>query len=315
MKQSPYFKHAELMIRVLPYVMKQRCFALKGGTAINFFFHDLPRLSVDIDLTYLPLESRDDTLRGIETALMTIAKNLEQALPQVRVRTHSLENPRRISKLTVLWGDANIKVEPNEVFRGTVYPVEERELVPHAKELFRTSLSVQSLSIADLYGGKFCAALDRQHPRDLFDLKMLFDEGGITDEIRKAFLVYLASGNRPMHELLHPNPQDADEMQAVFDDDFKGMTLVPVTLPELITARDRLHAYIKTHLQPDEKRFLLSMKEGNPQWDSLGIPGLVKLPGLQWKLANILKMSKSRSARMTAELKKALNVEGPPTNL
>jgi predicted nucleotidyltransferase component of viral defense system len=204
MKESPYFKDADLMVRVLPYVMKQRCFALKGGTAINLFIQDMPRLSVDIDLTYLPIESREDTLRGIESALKNIARDIEQALPQVSIRMHHMEKPRRISKLTILWGEAKVKVEPNEVFRATVFPVVERELAPRAKELFRTALSVPVISTPDLYGGKCCAALDRQHPRDLFDLKILFEHGGITDEMRKAFVVYLASSNRPMHELLHP---------------------------------------------------------------------------------------------------------------
>ena len=58
MNNSPYFKQAQLMLRVIPHVAAETCFALKGGTAINLFLRDMPRLSVDIDLTYLPLEPR-----------------------------------------------------------------------------------------------------------------------------------------------------------------------------------------------------------------------------------------------------------------
>jgi hypothetical protein len=46
------------LIRVLPSIAEEACFALKGGTAINLFVRDMPRLSVDIDLTYLPVQPR-----------------------------------------------------------------------------------------------------------------------------------------------------------------------------------------------------------------------------------------------------------------
>ena len=64
-KNSQYYKQVSLLISVLPYVAKEKCFALKGGTAINLFIRDFPRLSVDIDLTYLPLELRPDALKNI----------------------------------------------------------------------------------------------------------------------------------------------------------------------------------------------------------------------------------------------------------
>ena len=51
-----YRNQAQLLVDVLPYVAQQEVFALKGGTAINLFHRDLPRLSVDIDLTYLPVQ-------------------------------------------------------------------------------------------------------------------------------------------------------------------------------------------------------------------------------------------------------------------
>jgi predicted nucleotidyltransferase component of viral defense system len=59
MKDTVFFRQAELLLRILPLIYKEYVFALKGGTAINFFVRDLLRLSVDIDLTYLPLKNRD----------------------------------------------------------------------------------------------------------------------------------------------------------------------------------------------------------------------------------------------------------------
>ena len=68
-KDTVFFRQAELLLRVLPFVNEEKIFALKGGTAINFFFRDLPRLSIDIDLTYLPINDRETALTDIEKAL------------------------------------------------------------------------------------------------------------------------------------------------------------------------------------------------------------------------------------------------------
>lgn len=82
MKDTPFFKQADLLIQVMPFVNAEECFALKGGTAINFFVRDFPRLSVDIDLVYLPVEDRPTTLRGIDAALQRIAaKSAAACLP------------------------------------------------------------------------------------------------------------------------------------------------------------------------------------------------------------------------------------------
>ncbi len=86
MKNSSFYPQADLLVQVLPYVHTEACFALKGGTAINFFVRDFPRLSVDIDLVYLPVEDRAATLRGINAALERIAARVRRALPGVQVR-------------------------------------------------------------------------------------------------------------------------------------------------------------------------------------------------------------------------------------
>jgi hypothetical protein len=81
MKNSPYFKQAQLMLRVMPHIGAEKCFALKGGTAINFFVRDMSRLSVDIDLTYLPLEPRGVTLVNIGEALQRVAAAIRKSVP------------------------------------------------------------------------------------------------------------------------------------------------------------------------------------------------------------------------------------------
>jgi len=143
------------------------------------------------------------------------------------------------------------------------------------------------VSLPDLYGGKLCAALDRQHPRDLFDVHGLFQNEGITDDIRRAFVVFLASHDRPMSELLTPNRKD---LKKVFADQFEGMTLDPLPLAALENARERLIEQINADLTTAEREFLLSIKRLEPKWELLGLPGIERLPGPQWKLYNLRKM-------------------------
>ena len=72
-----YRKQVALMVKALPHVAKEDCFALKGGTAINLFIRNLPRLSVDIDLTYLPVAGRSHSLSEIDTALKRIGQSIQ----------------------------------------------------------------------------------------------------------------------------------------------------------------------------------------------------------------------------------------------
>ncbi len=306
MKDSPYFKQAELMLRAIPHVAAEACFALKGGTAINLFVRDMPRLSVDIDLAYLPVdEARDTALKNMSDALGRVAASIKKTITGVKVQESRAQKPERVTRLIVATGQARIKIEPNEVIRGSVFPAEDRELTRGAEDLFELSVTAQTLSIADLYGGKLCAALDRQHPRDLFDVKFLLENEGITDQIRKAFVVYLASHNRPIHELLDPNRKN---VRRIYENEFAGMPIQDVVYEDLIAARDVLIETLRKELTDDEKTFLVSLKAGKPNWSSMTIGGIEKLPGIQWKLANIQKIGAKKRAQLLAKLKKTLDL-------
>jgi predicted nucleotidyltransferase component of viral defense system len=294
-----------LMLRVIPHVAAENCFALKGGTAINLFVRNMPRLSVDIDLAYLPGEEpREAALQAINDALIRVAAAIKKAIPGAKVQETRAREPDRVCKLVVATGRTRIKVEPNEVLRGAVFPAQERELTPRAEELFELAVSVHTLSLPDLYGGKICAALDRQHPRDLFDIKILLETEGITDEIRKAFVVYLASHDRPMSELLDPVRKD---IRRIYENEFTGMAVVEVAYEELIGARETLIETIKRQLTDAEKTFLLALKAGDPQWGLLGIEGIDKLPAVQWKLRNLRRMEMRKHDEALAKLKAVLN--------
>lgn len=306
MKDSPYFKQAELMLKTLPHVAAEICFALKGGTAINLFVRDMPRLSVDIDLTYLPVdEQRDNALKNMSDALARIAGDIKKAIASTRVQESRGQSRERVTKLIVSAGPTRIKIEPNEVIRGSVYPTEERDLTPRAEELFELSVTAQTLSLADLYGGKLCAALDRQHPRDLFDVKLLLDNEGITAEIRKAFVVYLASHDRPIHELLDPAPKN---IRLIYENEFAGMTVDSVSYEDLIAARDTLIETLRKELTSGEREFLVSLKAGEPKWNSIGIEGIENLPAIQWKLMNIKKISEKKQKELLEKLRRVLGM-------
>ncbi len=297
MKDSPFFKQADLLVQMLPFVNAETCFALKGGTAINFFVRNFPRLSVDIDLVYVPVEDRAASLRGIDGALKRIAAKIRRSMPAAQVMERKLAAESSVVKLTVRVPNlGEVKIEPNTVLRGVVHPTTERTLVARAVEVFGRSATMQTVSLPELYGGKLCAALDRQHPRDLFDVHGLLQAEGITDEIRRAFVIYLASHDRPMSELLTPNRQN---LKQVFADQFEGMTLDPVPLTVLEKTREQLIEYINSSLTSAEREFLLSVKRLEPKWDLLGIPGIERLPGVQWKLYNLRKMTPAK--RLAAE--------------
>jgi hypothetical protein len=121
--------------------------------------------------------------------------------------------------------------------RGTVHPVRTASLTPNARETLQADLEIPVVSLEDVYGGKLVAAMDRQHPRDLFDVLQLFAHEGITAGIRRAFVVYLASHNRPVHEVLFPSPRD---IRQEFEHNFTGMTAEPVELDALLATRERL---------------------------------------------------------------------------
>ena len=162
------------------------------------------------------------------------------------------------------------------------------------------------VSFPDLYGGKIVAALDRQHPRDLFDVRDLFAKEGIDDKTRKAFIVYLLSHDRPMAEVLAPQRLD---ISAEYQRGFEGMVDEPVTLDELLKAREDLIAEIVGRMPEQHKRFLISVKRGEPDWALLDLPGAEDLPAVQWKLQNLAKLSDEKRAQLLKGLNAALQIK------
>lgn len=294
-----FLAQSRLVIDVLPFIAEEKIFALKGGTAINFFIRDLPRLSVDIDLTYCPIESRDATLKKSNEAFDRIIDKLKSRLG-VHIVLQRDKKGEFVAKIDVQSKHAQIKIEPNFVFRGTIYPINEMQAQPKVSEILERTVKMQVLSIEDLYAGKLCATLNRQHPRDLFDMQLLLNNEGLSIEMRKAFVVYLASDSRPINELLNPNLQD---FSSIYASEFSGMTNLVVDTKELIKVRDHICKNIVSMLSDNEKRFLLSLVQQEPKWELLSLPVDVKeLPGIKYKIINLERMEHKKRKQYVDKL-------------
>lgn len=305
MIDNAYFKQAELLLRVLPLVDQEAVFALKGGTAINFFVRDLPRVSVDIDLAYLPIGDRDFALREISDTLVRIGRNVESRIPGTKIISKKIKGSDLWSGCSIRREDATIKIEPNPVIRGSIFPPERRTLSPSAQRVFELSMECRTLSENELYAGKICAALDRQHPRDLFDVLMLLRERTFSDAMRKAFIVYLISHDRPMVEILDPGFVN---IRPVFESEFLDMASEELACEDLEKTRENLVSMIARELTLPERQFIVSVKQGAPQWDLIGLEGVQNLPAVQWKLLNIGRMAPAKHQQALRKLRDYLDV-------
>lgn len=285
MARERYAAQADLLVRAIPVVADEAAFALKGGTAINLFYRDMPRLSVDIDLTYVPLDDRATALAAINSAFDRMVERANGTL-------HGVE-ARRIAgggdgdtRLLLRGRDAEVKIEVSPVIRGTVAPPRIMRVTDAVEEAFGFA-EMPVVAFEDLYAGKLCAALDRQHPRDLYDVELLYKNEGLTDDLFRAFLVYAACSPRPLHEIIDPNMIEIDR---AFAQEFDGMTVEHVSLARLLAVRERLIQDVRARITVPAAEFLLSVHDGDPKFELIGLPAAANLPAIRWKLINLEKL-------------------------
>ncbi len=291
-----YIDTVRLLIAIAPAVFASGRFAMKGGTALNLFVQEMPRLSVDIDLVVV--DHRPDR----QTALQAIALELAAVQAELAGKGYRAHLPTSAEgddvKLVVSNEAAQVKVEVNFVFRGTVLPPETRSLVATAQELFTTDLAVPVLATPELYGSKLVAAMDRQHPRDIFDVMHMLSHFGWQASFVDCFVVYLAGHNRPVHEVLFPKTKP---LEPAFTNEFAGMTRDTVELDALTQVQGRLLQELPQQLTPAHRDFLLSLVQGAPAWELMPMQHLRELPALKWKLTNLAKLQKSSAKRFAAQ--------------
>lgn len=296
MMDKSYIDTVRLLLESVPAIFVHPHFAMKGGTAINLFVQDMPRLSVDVDVVY------SDHTTPRKDALKAISDGLEQARKQlVKFGLEAEVSPTKAGdeiKLFIRRGRLQVKVEVNHVFRGTVLPVETRALNEEAKRIFTTDLSAPVLAPAELYGSKLVAAMDRQHPRDIFDVRGLYETTGLTADVIECFVCYLAGHNRPVHEVLFSNDT---ELSAPFENEFVGMTQNPISLAELQKVRAKLKKELPAKLTAKQQQFLIGLVSGEPDWQLMKCPHLQKLSAIQWKLQNLARLKKSNPKKFAQQ--------------
>jgi predicted nucleotidyltransferase component of viral defense system len=283
MINQTYRSQVQLLLLILPYVAVEKDLALKGGTAINMFVWNMPRLSVDLDLTYTGFEDRDIALTNIAESLLRIKARIIKNITgiQVEVKKSSVDQEE---KLICKHQNTQVKIEINTIMRGIIKPTPILPVAQDVQKEFGLFADMSIVSQGELFRGKVCAALDRQHPRDLFDIYCLLEAGGITEEIKHGFIMALLSHPRAIHEMLQPNFHN---QEIVFINQFQGMTIKPFTYKDFEDTRRTLVTTIHNLLTDEDKEFLLSFKSGTPKWELSGIDNLQVLPAIKWKLLNI----------------------------
>lgn len=282
-----YRRQVALLIRVMPIVFKIKDFAVHGGTAINLFHRNLTRYSVDIDVTYIPLEDRNTSLTNINLHLSALKTAIEKAIPGIRV----IHKPD-VWKLQCTKDGTTIKIEVNGTKRGIIGSVEKIQLCEKVKEEFGMSCFANLVSWSQLYGGKIAAALSRQHPRDLFDCR------GITaDEfnaVKNGFMLCLLGSDKPIIESLNPNLIDQTD---ALDNQFNGMTDETFSYEDYQKARENLVKIVNQSMTQEDQEFLISFEAGNPDWNRCCAGDLSRFPSVKWKLRNITKLQSTNPAK------------------
>lgn len=295
-----YRAQVDLLLQLIPLVAKEKCFALKGGTAINMFIWNMPRLSVDIDLTYIPFDNRTDALSHISNALIRIKEKAELLIPNAQVKPVPQSDGQE-AKLLCQSPNAQVKIEVNTIMRGHIFPMTVMDVSSVVEEEFGRFASIQVISQEELFGGKICAALDRQHPRDLFDVSQLFANSLFSNEIKLGFIMAVLSSPRPLHEILSPTLLNQREL---FTTQFSGMTERPFTYDDFEEARSRLIQTIHQYLTDQDREFLLSFKNGAPNWALYPIDELSNLPAIRWKQMNIQNLKTKNPNKHQQQLNK-----------
>ena len=275
-----YRRQVTLLIRIMPSVFRIKDFAVHGGTAINLFYKNMPRYSVDIDLTYIPITDRRTSIDVINTHLTQLKQMIERTVPGIKV-VHKPD----VLKLQCSYEGAMVKIEVNGTKRGIIGATGDHMLCARAQNEFQMGCKARIVSFSQLYGGKITAALSRQHPRDLFDCKYM--EIDNFKDVKDGFMLCLLGSDKPIIESLRPNSIDQTE---ALEKQFAGMSDVPFSYADYEDARINLVKMVNDNLDSADKDFLLSFEVGNPIWNLCCAGDLSAYPSVRWKQQNIIKL-------------------------
>ncbi|MFA5973288.1 MAG: nucleotidyl transferase AbiEii/AbiGii toxin family protein [Lentimicrobiaceae bacterium] len=295
-----FYKQADLLIRIIPEISREKDVALHGGLAINLFYNEMPRLSVDIDLTFLPTGPRDADLTMIISICNRIKERLLQTIPGIKIKENNEDKEEY--KLFCSLGNAEVKVEVNTINRGVYSNTNLLPLCKKAQQIFKRFCDIQVVPAGQLFGGKIVAALDRQHPRDLYDVKQMMETIGYTDAIAEGFLFCLLSSKRPFYEILHPSLLDH---RATLASQFNGMTDEVFSYEMYESTRLQLIKDVILHMSNESRDLLINFSSGQPEWHHYDYG---RFPGIQWKLQNIRRLKEENPSKHEFQLNELKNI-------
>lgn len=297
-KQDEPCQKVQLLSQILPVVAEQTEFAIKGGTAINLFYQDFPRYSVDIDLTYLPQEDWDTSLKQIAGALESIGKKIKRNFSGISVRKIS-GGGNLDSRILVSNSIADVKIEVSPVARNTLFPPSNIRVKDTFKQKF-SDVCMFVVNYDEVYANKFSATLDRCLPRDLFDVKIFFESDHMSDLLFRVSLVYLLCSRRPIHELLSPSKKNIEENYIGFE----SMMRKHVGLDDLYLAKDMLVKSLRERLNSISMKFLEDFHLCKPDFSLIGLPQAENLPAIRWKLLNLEKLRRQSPEKHVLQLER-----------
>ena len=207
------------------------------------------------------------------------------------------------SKLLCEFHGMQVKIEVNQTKRGIVggdllrMPVCDR-----VQEEFGLYCEADIVPLTLLYGGKIAAALSRQHPRDMFDVKYMEYP---FENTREGLLFCLLSGDRPIHESFAPRMIDQHD---ALERQFAGMTEMPFTYEDFAQTRARLVNDVNSLMTLQDKRFLICFESAEPDWDNFEFSYFRDFPSVKWKLLNLCRLKKQNSGKLAAEVQKLRNI-------
>lgn len=287
-----YLEQAKLILQCIPIIFEHNVFALKGGTALNFFYRDLPRLSVDIDLTYLKINDRKNAIAEIISELNYLQKRINKISGMKVQYIKKKNNP--VGKLVAISKKGRIKIEPNLIIRGNVLATKNVYLSKEAQKIFELNVEAKCIDEKEIIASKIVAALDRQHPRDLFDIINLVDKNEVPADTINLFIIYALQSSRPLNEIVNPNLK---ELSQVYKNHFEGMTFEKASLEKLKEVRRRLIEILKKSIANNYNDFFISFYELNPKWELIPFDNIENFPGIKWKINNLKKYLKQKGKK------------------
>ena len=298
---ADYERQCALLVRVLPVLGKESRLALYGGTAINFFLLDSPRLSVDLDLKYAVSESYRDAQAGIRDALQRICDGMKRSHPGTGCELDGARMALRSADDV-----AGIKVEVNPVDVGSAFANQYRRLSAAVAGKYRIEpMAVQLLSTAEIYAGKVAAMLERTHLRDLYDVQIMNPGIWDSEEFWSALVLSLVMGRqRDPHKLFE------DAGHAAGEDEyrqFEPMMRVRFSRAELERAGVLTRRRVVGQMPDSHRRLLVDAFLSRPDWSAAGID-IANLPGLLWRMEQIDRMPGRRREEIVASLRRALGL-------